>query len=42
MITEKLRRHSGRVTPRLIKGAKKEELIEQGLEPQVYWDDWTD
>ena len=40
MLNEKLRRHSGRVTPRF-KG-KKELLIEFGLEPQSYWDDWID
>lgn len=38
----KTRRHSGRVTPRLNKGMKKEALIEEGIEPQVYWDDWKD
>lgn len=39
-ITKKLRRHSGRIIPRF-KG-RKEILIEQGLEPQPYWDDWRD
>ncbi len=39
-ITKKLRRHSGRITPNF-KG-KKEILIEQGLEPQPYWNDWRD
>ncbi len=42
VLNKKLRRHSGRVTPRLVKGAKKEILIEEGLEPQDYWDDWKD
>lgn len=39
-LSEKLRRHSGRVTPRF-KG-RKEILIEEGIEPRVYWDDWED
>jgi hypothetical protein len=42
VLNKKLRRHSGRVTPRLIKGAQIKNLIEEGLEPQVYWDDWKD
>ena len=39
---QKLRRHSGRVTPRLAKGMTMKVLIEEGLEPQTYWDDWKD
>ena len=39
-LNQKLRRHSGRYTPRF-KG-KKEILIEEGIEPQTYWDDWKD
>lgn len=43
MVTsQKIRRHDGRVTPRLVKGVPMKELIEQGIEPQVYWDDWKD
>ncbi len=42
MKTKKLRRHSGRIYPKLLKGTKKEEIIEEGLEPQTYWDDWKD
>ncbi|MEK6927314.1 MAG: hypothetical protein AABX11_02680 [Nanoarchaeota archaeon] len=41
-LNKKDRRHSGRVTPLLNKGIKKELLIEEGLEPQDYWDDWKD
>lgn len=40
MLNEKLRRHSGRVTPRF--KVRKELLIEQGLEPLPLWDDWVD
>ena len=42
VLNQKLRRHSGRVTPRLVKGMTIRILIEEGLEPQVYWDDWKD
>ena len=35
-------RHSGRITPRLIKETKKEVLITEGIELQVYWSDWKD
>ena len=42
MISKKDRRHSGRVSPRLIKGIKQKELINEGLEPQEYWDEWKD
>lgn len=38
----KLRRHSGRTIPRIVKGFNKKDLIEQGLEPQETWDDWQD
>lgn len=41
--TQKLRRHSGRVTPRIIfGGSSKAEIIENCLEPKEYWDDWQD
>ena len=36
------RRHSGRVTPRSVGGMKYFEIVEQGLEPQDFWDDWED
>ena len=42
VLNQKLRRYSGRVTPRLNKGTSIKILIEDGLEPQVYWDDWKD
>lgn len=42
MVTSvKDRRHSGRVTPRCF-GIKNELLVKEGIEPQVYWDDWND
>ena len=40
VVTRKTRRHDGRVFPGF-KG-RKEELFEQGLDPEVYWDDWED
>lgn len=42
VLNQKLRRHSGRITPRIIKGVPMKILIEEGLEPRVYWDDWKD
>jgi len=42
VLNQKLRRHSGRVTPGLVKGMAIRILIEEGLEPQIYWDDWKD
>jgi hypothetical protein len=43
-INAKDKRHSGRITPRLPKhpGMKYSEIISEGLEPQVFWDDWQD
>ena len=42
MVTSvKDRRHSGRVSP-ICYGAKKEILIEEGIEPLDFWDDWQD
>lgn len=41
-MNSKKRRHSGRVTPDSILGMKKNEIIENCLEPQEYWDDWED
>jgi len=41
-ITQKSRRHSGRVTPRFSGKGKYSELIDEGLEPQEFWDDWQD
>ena len=40
--TRKIRRHSGRVTPCIAVRGKKEEIIEQCLEPQEHWSDWDD
>jgi hypothetical protein len=40
-INEKVRRHSGRVAPSCY-SARKEILIEQGIEPQYYLYDWKD
>ncbi len=39
-ITSKVRRHSGRVTPRIVGKFNMNEVIEQGLEPRIFWDDW--
>ena len=41
-LTAKTRRHSGRKTPRLVKGIPGKILLAEGLEPAVYWDDWSD
>ena len=43
-LTPKQRRHSGWVTPKICGKPmmKYSEMIEQCLEPQPYWDDWTD
>jgi hypothetical protein len=40
--SKKLRRHSGRVTARLVLKDKKDIIINECLEPQIYWDDWND
>ncbi len=39
VLNAKLRRHSGRIVPSCY-GARKEILIEEGIEPPAYWDDW--
>jgi len=39
-LTNKTRRHSGRITPRLRIKGNKENIINDCLEPQVFWDDW--
>jgi hypothetical protein len=41
-MNSKERRHSGRVTPVSVWGMKKNDIIENCLEPQEYWDDWKD
>lgn len=41
-LTRKTRRHSGRVTPRLTIKGNRNEIINEALEPQVFWDDWKD
>ena len=38
----KNRRHSGWVTPRWAAPGKYSEAIEEGNEPQIYWDDWNE
>jgi len=41
MKTEKVRRHSGRVTPRIIKPKMKyDEIKEEALEPTEEYNDW--
>ena len=42
MFTKKDRRHSGWVTPNLTIRCKKQFLINNCLEPQEFYDDWTD
>lgn len=43
MKTKKDRRHSGRVTPKIVKPKMKwDEIKEQALEPNENWDDWVD
>lgn len=41
-MTKKNRRHSGWVTPRWAGQGKYSEAIEEGTEPQMFWDDWQD
>ena len=41
-MTAKNRRHSGWVTPKWAGPGKYSEAIEEGNEPQVYWDDWNE
>jgi hypothetical protein len=41
--TQKERRHSGLVTPKIFQfGMRKSEIIDEALEPQMFWDDWQD
>jgi len=40
--SSKIRRYSGRVTPRNVPGTKISLLMRDGIEPQVFWDDWSD
>ena len=41
MITKKDRRHSGRITPKIIKPQMKySEIKEKALEPNEVYDDW--
>ena len=42
MKTKKVRRNSGRVYPKIVKGFTKQDIIEQGIEPQPEWNDWAD
>lgn len=43
-ISPKDKRHSGWVTPRWTKGGgmKFREAVQEGLEPQIFYDDWKD
>jgi len=41
-ISSKTRKHSGRITSRIILETKKKDIVEQCLEPQVYWNEWQD
>ncbi len=40
--SKKKRRHSGRVTPKIVVKGKYSKIIEDALEPRDFWDDWTD
>jgi len=43
MKSSKVRRHAGRRYPKLIRfGMKTKEIINLGLEPGEYWNDWVD
>jgi len=41
-VSAKVRRHSGRVTPGIKLTMKKDDVIEQCLEPKEHWSDWLD
>jgi len=42
-LNSKIRRHSGRITPNLIKPKMKwNDIKEQALEPMDEWSDWID
>lgn len=41
-MNKKERRHSGRVTPASTLKVPYAELAQEGLEPQVFYDDWED
>ena len=41
-MTKKDRRHSGRRAPHNILKAKKQDIINECLEPQLHWDEWSD
>ena len=41
--SKKDRRHDGRVTPKIIyPGMKWSEIIENAIEPEIFWDDWIE
>jgi hypothetical protein len=43
MVTKKVRRASGKYTPRIVKpDMKYSEIVEEGLEPAEEYDDWTE
>lgn len=41
-MNQKSRRHSGRVTPRIVMTEKKDWIIDNCLEPREHWSDWDD
>ena len=41
-LSQKDRRHSGWVTPRRTLMMNQNEMINEALEPQDFWDDWED
>ena len=43
MVTKKVRRHSGRYTPRVIEpGMKYADIVAEALEPVQQYDDWIE
>jgi len=42
MVTKKDRRNDGRMSPRLTITAAKQYIIDNCLEPLVYWNDWIE
>jgi hypothetical protein len=42
MITKKTRRHNGWKIPDLTIKEKKSNIINDGLDPQAYWDNWRE
>jgi len=41
-LNSKKRRHSGRIYPKLAIRESRKFILNECLEPQIYWDDWRD